>query len=145
MDILDVKIKALSIKNDLLGEINETLTNVENCKKWFNKYGPFSKATLESILQICTAESQESANQPDLKYSAIETIAKKCIEAKIRIEKGKTTEALTVINDTKMLLGECKEDKYFADAYAAGFEFVVQCLQVETDTKRKDGSIEELN
>lgn len=147
MDALDEKIKALSLKDDtgrLLNEINGKLTNVENTKKWFDKYGPFSTATLESVLKICAAETEECASQLDLEYAAIENIAKKCIEAKIQIENGEMQEALTIIEETKKLVNELKKQKYFVDDYAVGLEFVVHCLEIEVDTKLKDISVEKL-
>lgn len=146
MDILDTHIGALSLKDDarrLLDKINEKLINFENCKKWFKEYGPFSTDTLEKVLKICTFEAK-SANESDLKYTAIETIAKKCIVAKIELEKGEKSEALTAVQVTKKLMAECKQKEYFLDAYAVGFEYVIRCLEIEIDIKDKEISVEKL-
>lgn len=158
MDDLGEKLKNLNIPQDeedlrkckiLKQKIGEKLLNSENFDKWFKEFGPFEQATNESVFKICEREFEEfaqrkSENESDLKYAAIEVVAKRCIQAKIHIENGDTSEALKFTVETSHLIKECIEKEYFSSVYANGFEYVVQCLEIAVDQQIEDAKLKKL-
>lgn len=151
MDQLDKKLQDMAINCDskepderqnLTTQINELLRNTENCEKWFKEYGPFNTEILENVVKVLTTEFQESLNEStsdsELKYYAIENIAKRSLQARIHIENNDLATASEVVQEAQKLIKNCKEKKYFSEVYATGFSYVIKCLEIVLDLKKRD-------
>lgn len=131
-------------------KIKEKLGHSENCDKWFNEFGPFKKETIDSVYKTCDGgfrdfnQRKAENNNWDLRYSAIETIAKRCIQTKILIEKSNIKKALEFSAEILNFIEECIEKRYFSHSYKNGFNYVVQCLVVAIDLQIVNTTVEEL-
>lgn len=129
-------------RKKLTTQIAELLRNTENCETWFDECGPFDNATLKNVLKCLTTEFQESLKEPaiesELKYYAVEHVAKRSLQAKIHIEANDLRIASEIIQEAQRLIINCTEKKYFSEVYAAGFSYVVKCLEIALNFKKPE-------
>ena len=137
MDELGEKIANLgfevSPKKIPVEEIRKEILNYETCEAWKASLH-VSKDDLDIALDNIATEFEDFAKRKDekdsgLRYSVVETITKRIIQAHALISKSKTDEAELLIAEAYRLIKYCVDEKYFSADYVDGFRYVVRNLE----------------
>lgn len=145
-------LKNISLKTDnpsgniviwtqLIQDIESAQEQNETTTKWFSEMDIVSRITTEDMvlaLDICNSEFNESAHgasdaETD-RFSGIEAIAKRCLQAEINIRHCRDfSRALEIAAETLKVIQRYHGSN--AEDYKIGFRYVVDCLMIKARIK----------
>ena len=132
--------------------IHSLLLQHETCESWANLL-PVSENEVDTVLQTISSEFEDfthrtDENETDLRYSAVEMVTRRCIQAYINLKKKLFDEAESILTEAYQLIQYCLSQKYFSVEYEEGLRYVVRtlelCLAAETKKDREQEMMLEL-
>lgn len=119
--------------------VQKLLLQHETCESWANLL-PVSENELEIVLQTVNSEFEDFAhrtdeNETDLRYSAVEMVTRRCIQAYIYLRKKLLDEVESILAEAYQLIQYCLKAKYFSFEYEEGFRYVVRTLELSLATE----------
>ena len=126
--------------------VRKEILNYETCEAWRASLR-VSDDDLYIALDTITTEFEDFAKrrdekETDLRYSAVETVTKRIIQAYLLLSKKNPDEAESVIAEAYRLIKYCVDEKYFSGDYGGGFRYVVKNLEFSVALETEAGGWE---
>lgn len=128
-------------RDQVFRSIDAALQANETSSKWIREMGNVSQEELNVAMTVCKNEvddymkrtAEEDAG--DMRYSAIETVAKRCIQAEIYVQQKDYDSGSNIAKDALGLIKDFHDKGYFNKEHMIGFRYVADCLTINAKVK----------
>lgn len=123
------------VRDKYFKEIYDALSKNETTTKWINELGPNSEEELNVVFNATKTSTDDFFRRVlentavNIRYSIVEIIAKRCLQAEIKIQLKEYEKASSDALDIVKLINN--HEAYFGDKeYMTGFRYVAKCLAI---------------
>lgn len=128
-------------RDQIFRSIDSALQTNETTSKWIREMENVSQEELNVAMTVCKNEVDDfikrtaGEDAEDMRYSAIETVAKRLIQAEIYVQQKDYESGLNNAKDVLRLIKDFYDKGYFNKEYMAGFRYVADCLTINAKVK----------